>query len=124
MVGGDSLMTNEYWSITGPAGEGTLMTFGPDPRKRPEARAVAEEFRKSGYEPEGYTLYSYATMQVYVEAVKRAGGTELDKVVQQLHGADFETVIGKFGFNDKGDVTAPAYVVYQWHDGNFAELEP
>ena len=124
VIGGDSLMTNEYWTITGPAGEGTLMTFGPDPRNKPEAKAVAEEFRKAGYEPEGYTLYSYATMQVYAEAVKRAGSTDLDKVVEALHGAPFTTVIGSLGFNEKGDVTSPAYVVYQWHNGSFAELTP
>jgi branched-chain amino acid transport system substrate-binding protein len=37
LMGGDALITQEYWSITGPAGEGTLMTFSPDPRKSPSA---------------------------------------------------------------------------------------
>ncbi|MEI8395554.1 MAG: branched-chain amino acid ABC transporter substrate-binding protein [Rhodospirillaceae bacterium] len=123
VVGGDALVTNEYWGITGAAGEGTLMTFGPDPRLKPEAKAVVDAFRKAGYEPEGYTLYGYATMQVYAEAVKRAGGTDLAKVTQQLHTGSYDTVIGNLGFDAKGDITSPAYVVYQWHDGNFAELK-
>src|SRR5690606_8704983 len=32
LVSGDALVTDEYWAITGDAGEGTLMTFSPDPR--------------------------------------------------------------------------------------------
>ncbi len=45
LVSGDALVTDEFWSITGPAGEGTLMTFSPDPRKNPEAAPVVEAFR-------------------------------------------------------------------------------
>ena len=32
MISGDAIATNEFWSITGPAGEGMLFTFGSDPR--------------------------------------------------------------------------------------------
>ena len=38
LVSGDALVTNEFWAITGPAGEGVRMTFGPDPRKRRRPR--------------------------------------------------------------------------------------
>ncbi len=38
MIGGDALVTEEYWAITGATGEGTLMTFGPDPRLDPGQR--------------------------------------------------------------------------------------
>lgn len=30
LVSGDALVTDEFWKITGDAGEGTLMTFSPD----------------------------------------------------------------------------------------------
>ena len=45
LVSGDALVTDEYWKITGPAGEGTLMTFSPDPRKDPAAAGVVKKFR-------------------------------------------------------------------------------
>ena len=124
VIGGDAIMTQEYWTITGPAGEGTLMTFGPDPRLRPEAKAVADSFRKAGFEPEGYTLYAYATIQTWAQAVTKAGSTDLDKVLKALHGTSFNTVIGPFGFDAKGDITSPAYVFYQWHNGSYSELAP
>src|SRR5262249_52172538 len=30
LMGADSMVTDEFWAITGAAGEGTLLTFGPD----------------------------------------------------------------------------------------------
>jgi len=39
-IGADALVTEEFWKITGAAGEGTLMTFPPDPRNVPAAKAV------------------------------------------------------------------------------------
>ncbi|MEJ0063109.1 MAG: branched-chain amino acid ABC transporter substrate-binding protein [Alphaproteobacteria bacterium] len=47
LFGGDALVTDEFWSIAGAAGEGTMMTFGPDPRGNPSAQAVVDGFRKN-----------------------------------------------------------------------------
>jgi len=122
IISGDALVTNEYWAVTGDAGEGTLMTFGPEPRNKPEAAAVVAKFRAGGYEPEGYTLYTYAAIQVFAEAVRATQSTDRAKLIKELRSRDFSTVIGTFGFDAKGDVTTPAYVWYQWKGGQYAEL--
>jgi branched-chain amino acid transport system substrate-binding protein len=119
LVSGDALVTNEYWDITGKAGEGTLMTFSPDPRKNAAAAPVVAEFKKQNYEPEGYTLYTYGAVQAWAQAVKDAKSTDLAKVVKALRTKKFDTVLGKIGFDKKGDVTAPGYVWYAWHDGKY-----
>ena len=54
LMAGDALASHEFASITGPAGEGVLFTFPPDPRKRPTAAAVVKEFKDKGIDPEGY----------------------------------------------------------------------
>ena len=122
MISGDALVTDEYWAITGDAGEGTLMTFGPDPRKSPAAKGVVESFRKDGYEPEGYTLYTYAAIQVWAEAVTKAGSTDLKKVEAVLNGNSFDTVLGPISFDKKGDIKQPAYVFYEWKNGKYSEM--
>jgi branched-chain amino acid transport system substrate-binding protein len=119
LVGGDTLTTNEFWMITGPAGEGTLMTFGPDHRESEAARKVVGKFRAQGFEPAGYTLYGYGAVQVWAQAVEKAGSLELDAVVKTLRGDQFDTVLGKIGFDEKGDVTASGYVWYVWKDGEY-----
>jgi branched-chain amino acid transport system substrate-binding protein len=122
MMSGDALVTDEYWSITGDTGQGTLMTFSPDPRKNEAAQPVVQEFQAQGYDPEGYTLYTYATIQIWADAVEKAGTTDLDAVLEQLHGNQFETVLGTIAFDDKGDVTGENYVLYQWDDGQYNEI--
>lgn len=123
LISGDALVTDEFWAITGDAGEGVLMTFGPDPRDFPAAQAVVENLRAGGYEPEGYTLYTYAAVQVFAEAATIAGSTDLDAVIEALHGNEFETVIGTLTFDEKGDIQQPAYVWYQWQDGTYAQVQ-
>ncbi|MEK9848349.1 MAG: branched-chain amino acid ABC transporter substrate-binding protein [Rhodospirillaceae bacterium] len=119
LVSGDALVTQEFWGITGKAGQGTIMTFSPDPRKNAAAKRIVEQFRKGGYEPEGYTLYSYGAVQAWVQAVKAAGSLQTPKVIKLLRNGSFVTVLGKISFDSKGDVTAPGYVLYEWRDGKY-----
>ncbi|MFQ5994510.1 MAG: branched-chain amino acid ABC transporter substrate-binding protein [Acidiferrobacterales bacterium] len=122
LVSGDALVTDEFWKITGKAGEGTLMTFSPDPRKNPVAAPVVKKFRDTGYEPEGYTLYTYGAIQAWVQAVTKAGTTNTDAVVKVLRKNKFDTVLGDIGFDMTGDVTAPGYVFYKWKNGTYDYL--
>jgi branched-chain amino acid transport system substrate-binding protein len=122
LISGDALVTDEYWEITGEAGAGTLMTFSPDPRQSPEAAAVVEKFRAAGTEPEGYTLYTYAAIQAWAQAVETAGSTEHDAVVKALDDGTFETVLGTLEFDEKGDVSLPGYVFYEWENGEYAQM--
>ena len=69
-LSGDAQNTLELWSITGDSGEGILFTFAPDPRSNSSASSLVERFRAEGYEPEGYTLYTYAAIQVWAEAAR------------------------------------------------------
>ncbi|MGH6791293.1 MAG: branched-chain amino acid ABC transporter substrate-binding protein [Methyloceanibacter sp.] len=122
LMGGDALITQEYWSITGPAGEGTLMTFSPDPRKNPAAAEVVQRFKDKGIEPEGYVLYTYAAIQAWKQAVEKAGSTAAADVVKALNENEFDTVIGKFKFDEKGDPNLPPYAVYRWSNGTYEEI--
>jgi branched-chain amino acid transport system substrate-binding protein len=116
-------VTQEYWSITGPAGNGTMMSFSPDPRKNPGATDVVKGFRDGGYEPEGYTLYTYATVQVFAQAVGNGDAVTAPALVSALRSGKFDTILGTIGFDAKGDVQAPGYVFYEWRDGKYAEVE-
>ena len=86
------------------------------------AAELVDRFREAGIEPEGYTLYTYAAIQVFVQAAEAAGTTDLEPVVEAMHSMTFDTVIGELSFDDKGDVEQPAYVWYEWSGGSYAEL--
>lgn len=123
LMSGDALADKEYASITGPAGEGTLFTFGPDPRNKPSAKAIVERFKAKGIDPEGYTLYTYAAMQVWSQAVKKAGTTDPKKVMETIKAGKWDTVLGPIEYDAKGDIKQIDYVVYKWDaKGNYAEM--
>ncbi|MBM3485497.1 MAG: branched-chain amino acid ABC transporter substrate-binding protein [Alphaproteobacteria bacterium] len=124
IVSGDAMVTNEYWAITGNAGQGALMTFSPDPRKNPANAQIVDQFRRAGGDPEGYTLYTYGAIQAWVQAVTKAAKADSAAVIAALRGNQFETVLGRIGFDRKGDVTAPGYVFYQWKDGKYDYYTP
>jgi branched-chain amino acid transport system substrate-binding protein len=78
-MGADGIVSAEFASIGGLGVEGTLMAFPPDPRKRPVAAAVVKEFEANGFNPEAYTLYAYAAVQVLKQAAEKAGSLEPKK---------------------------------------------
>ena len=124
LVSGDALVNDDFWKVAGDAGEGALMTYPPDPRKNPDNAALVEAFRKAGTEPEGYTLYTYAAVQVWAQAAAAAGSTDFANVAAAITAGDFKTALGELKFDDKGDVSAPGYVFYEWKGGKYDYRSP
>ena len=122
-IGADSLVTAEFWQISGPAGEGTLMTFPSDPRARPTAAQVVARFKAKNIDPEGYTLYTYAAIEIWAQAAVKAGTTNPQRVAAMLKsGGPWQSVLGPISFDGKGDVTAADYVFYVWRNGNYQQM--
>jgi branched-chain amino acid transport system substrate-binding protein len=124
MISGDGITDNEFASIGGPGVEGTLMSFGPEPRNNPNAKDAVAEFKAKGFEPQGYTLYSYAAVQVVKQAAEKANSVDPHKVADVMHsGMAFKTVLGDIAYDAKGDRTTMDYVWYVWKkqaDGKIA----
>ncbi len=123
LMAGDALADREFASIAGPAAEGVLFTFGPDPRKRPTAAPIVDKFKAKGIDPEGYTLYTYAAYQVWAQAAAKAGTVDGQKVAAAIHAGTWDTVLGPLSFDKKGDITSVGWAVFRWDkDGNYDEI--
>jgi branched-chain amino acid transport system substrate-binding protein len=127
MMSGDGITSDEFASIGGPGVVGTLMTFPPDPRRRPEAAAVVKKFEAKRFNPEAYTLYSYAAVEIFKQAAEGAKSLDPKKMAEFMKtGFKFKTVIGEIVYDKKGDITRPDYVMYTWRrgaDGKITYLE-
>ncbi len=120
---GDSIASPEFWAVAGPAGEGTMFTFPTDPQGRPEAKAAVDAIKKTGFSPEGFTLFSYAVVQAFAQGVERAGSDDPSKVAEALkNGTPIETAIGPIAFDEKGDIKNATYDINVWHDGKYAAM--
>jgi len=109
----DALVGVHYLFVAGEAGVTTYFTFGPDMRLNPEAQDVAAAIREEdAYEPEGFTLYAYGAVQAWAQAVKKADSLKPRAVIKALREGSFDTVLGKIGFDEKGDVTGISTFVW------------
>jgi len=117
LVSADALHNSDFWLIAGEAGIGAQFTFDIDPRTRDEAKSIVQRFRAVGYEPEGYTIHTYAALQVWVQAVEVAGTLDAAAVSRIMRQLRFDTVLGELSFDGKGDLTQHDYAWYQWQTG-------
>lgn len=124
LMSGDGIVSAEFVQIAGPGAEGTLMTFAPDPRKNPNARAAVAKFKAKNYDPEAYTLYSYASVEILKQAAEEAKSTDGKKIADVMKsGRVFKTVIGDISYDKKGDITRPDYVMYVWRKGADGKID-
>ncbi|TXH36848.1 MAG: branched-chain amino acid ABC transporter substrate-binding protein [Rhodospirillaceae bacterium] len=116
-ISADALNTQEFWSISGPAGEGLRYSDGASAVNLASAKDAVAEFRAENYEPEGYTLNSYAAVQAWAAAATKAGSTDGEKVAAALRSGSIPTVIGDLSWDEKGDLTKVNYAWYVYHNG-------
>ncbi|MGF6327260.1 branched-chain amino acid transport system substrate-binding protein [Pseudomonas sp. BS3782 TE3695] len=122
----DGIVTDELVTTAGGPQfvDGVLMTFGADPRLLPDSKTVVDEFRKKGTEPEGYTLYAYASVQALAAAFNGAKKNDGEAAAKWLKANKVKTVMGEKEWDQKGDLKVSDYVVYQWDkDGKYHQLE-
>ncbi|HEY5226466.1 MAG TPA: branched-chain amino acid ABC transporter substrate-binding protein, partial [Methylovirgula sp.] len=118
MLASDAIASDEFAAVGGDAVEGTYMTFPPDPRERPQAAKVVQEFKARGIDPETYTLYAYAAVEVIKQAADTAHSLDPMAIAQAMHsGMHFTTVLGDIAFDAKGDATRPDFVMFVWKKG-------
>ncbi|MGV8916464.1 MAG: branched-chain amino acid ABC transporter substrate-binding protein [Pseudomonas sp.] len=122
----DGIVTDEMVATAGgaPYVDGVYMTFGADPRLIPDSKAVVEEFKKNGYEPEGYTLYAYASVQALAAGFNGAKSNKGEDAAKWLKAHPVKTVMGTKEWDSKGDLKISDYVVYQWDAaGKYHQLD-
>ena len=137
MLGISSQATNEtFGKDTNEASDGVLYqgVSGPDVAVTPKSIPFAEGFRKKfGNYPSyaGYTTYD----EVYyiADAIKRAGSTDADKMVEALEKTDWEGTIGRVQFYGKDDPFTHSIkygkglitgLMLQWQDGKQVSVWP
>jgi branched-chain amino acid transport system substrate-binding protein len=122
LVAGDGIRNENFGLVAGPASDGTLMSDSPQPAN-PEARALLARFDPDA--TASADLKPYAAVQAWVQAAERAGTFETQAVADALRAGEFDTVLGRIGFNAKGDVTGYETFIWQlWKGGTYAPVEP
>jgi branched-chain amino acid transport system substrate-binding protein len=103
----------------------------PIARRYPGAREFVESYRKEfpGADLSYHSASGYGACQILVEAIKRAGSLEGEKLRDAILKMGLNTVYGEFKVDPDGFQIAHKMVTFQWQDGKKvivwpAELAP
>lgn len=103
--------------------DGVLMIAPPNWQELASDTAL-EALTAEGIEPIGYTLPSFAAVEIASIALAAAedqgAGADLATILRER---DFPTLLGSLGFNQNGDVEPLAYRVYRHEGGSFKPVE-
>ncbi|MBV8392894.1 MAG: branched-chain amino acid ABC transporter substrate-binding protein [Alphaproteobacteria bacterium] len=119
LVGFDALATDEFAKLGGAATNGVIMSFPPKAEDDPKNADLVKKFRDQKYNPEGYTLFSYAAVKVWAQAANKAKSTDAAAVAAALRSGSYDSAVGPLVFDQKGDIKNPVYDIYVWKDGNY-----
>jgi branched-chain amino acid transport system substrate-binding protein len=91
----------------------------PISRQYPAAREFIDSYRKEfpGADLSYHSASGYGACQVLVEAIKRAGSLDGEKIRDAILKIDLNTVYGGFKVDSDGFQIAHKMVTFQWQDG-------
>jgi branched-chain amino acid transport system substrate-binding protein len=115
LFAGDAVCNEPFWQITGSVGEGTLLLNAPDTRSDPQVMSVMARYSVTFGELDAT---AYAAIQVWAQAAEKARSFQLEPMVSTLRHERFDTILGRIGFDAKGDLTGIApFAFYAWRAG-------
>lgn len=137
MFGVSSQATNAtFWKDTNGAAEGVVfqMASAPDVAVTEKTIPFAKKYKEKYGSFPGYAGYTaYDDVYMWADAIKRAGSTDPDKMVEAMEKTDYVGTIGRINFLPKGDTFAhgmrigEGYItglMAQWQKGTAATMWP
>jgi branched-chain amino acid transport system substrate-binding protein len=115
----DAVFHPKFLEVGGKAAEGTFLTFAKAP-DTPERRDFEKTYMKMWNVKTigSYGYYAYDAAMILLEAIKKAGTTDTNKVVDTLRNTTWNGVTGEIKFDYKGDRKL-AHIIWIVKDGKF-----
>jgi branched-chain amino acid transport system substrate-binding protein len=124
LLGGDGFQTPEFIKLAGEAAEGQYASNPGAPKEKlPGFASFNQKFTAKYGEVQLYAPYCYDATKLVVAAMKKAESAEPAKYLPELTKIEYEGVVGKIKFDDKGDVLNGVITVYQVKDGKWEVLQ-
>jgi branched-chain amino acid transport system substrate-binding protein len=117
LIGGQHLLASGFWRSSKEIAEGIHVIAPIASLDNPQTHKAVDLLKKADVVPDIVTASHFAAVQVWAEAVRRAGGGDPNKVIAELRSGEFETAVGPVAFDEKGDRRNIQYSLLTWKDG-------
>ena len=123
-IGPDGVKDEQFIKVAGKNAEGVYATGPTDVSKLPmNIQAHENHKKKYGTEPGAFYDNAYSATVALLEAIKAAGSTDSQKIMEALRTNMVDTPLGKIKFDAKGDAEGIGFSIYEVKDGKFVELK-
>jgi branched-chain amino acid transport system substrate-binding protein len=89
-------------------------------KEKANAAFVKKFMQRVGYEPKSDDIAGYISTYILAEAIRRAGSTDTEKVIDTLRGGTFDTILGEISIRDfDGQATFGYHVGFTYTNPNY-----
>ncbi|WP_436975489.1 branched-chain amino acid ABC transporter substrate-binding protein [Paraburkholderia tropica] len=119
ILAGDGVCTESLAELAGTATDNVICSeAGMALSKMPGGAAFSEKYKKRYGQPiQIYAPYSYDSVYILVDAMKRANSTAPAKILAAMPSTDYEGVIGQTAFDSKGDLEHGVISLFYYKKG-------
>ncbi len=121
-MGGDGIQDDVFIKDGGKAAEGSYATISgvDETQLPPKGKDFAARFKAKYGDLEPFTIYAYESMNVALNAIKSANKKDRLAVLQAVANTkNFDGVLGKWSFDQLGDISITEFKVLQVKDGKW-----
>ncbi len=124
VVGPDGLKDDAFIKMAGDAAEGTFCSFPKDTASLPAYKEAHQaHLDMFNAEPGSFYYNAYAAMECLINAIRTAGSTDTDKILEALRTNPVDTPLGSLVFNRNGDASGLALSIYESKGGKYVETD-
>ena len=121
-MSGSGIIDDTFIKDAGPAGEGVYaLASGVDESQLPpKGQDFLKRYRAKFGEPEPFTIYAYEAMSVTLNGIKTANKKDRLAILQAIANTkDFDGVLGRWSFDQSGDISITDFKVEQVKGGKW-----
>ena len=123
-ISDDGVKDMTFIKVAGKSAEGAYASGPKDNSKNPLSKVAIEE-HKAEYKSDPGAFYenAYSAVLALLNAIEKAGTTDLAALKKVLQTEKVDTPVGKIYFNDKGDAIGVGFSVYKVENAKFVEVK-
>jgi branched-chain amino acid transport system substrate-binding protein len=93
--------------------QGSIYYYYEDPKNKVNDWLVKEHFKRFNEPPDFFTCGGFAAASAVIEGIKKAGGTDTEKLIAAMEGMEFMTPKGKMKFRKEDHQALQAMFAFQ-----------
>ena len=123
-ISDDGVKDDTFIKVAGKNAEGVYAS-GPQDNSQNPLSAAAIEAHKKAYNADPGAFYenAYSAALALLNAIEKAGSTDMAAVVKALQTEKVDTPVGSIHFDEKGDAVGVGFAIYQVQNGKYVEVK-